>query len=75
MKTLDMTGIAGEILLHGEDGWIPMGDGIPSGYSSLTNLLPTNGTLRIGERQYTIVGGRMWMDCQCVINLSSSRQR
>ena len=83
VKTSDMTDIAVEmdmtptrdVLLHGEDGWIPMGDGIPSGYSSLTNLLPTNGTLRIGERQYTIVGGRMWMDRQCVVNLSSSRQR
>jgi predicted secreted hydrolase len=53
-----------EILAHGQDGYIPMGDGIPSGYYSLTNLLPTQGTLAIGDRQYTITGGRIWMDRQ-----------
>jgi predicted secreted hydrolase len=53
-----------DVLIHGEDGFIPMGDGIPSGYYSLTNLLPTTGTLGIGDRQYTITGGRIWMDRQ-----------
>jgi predicted secreted hydrolase len=39
------------VLIHGEDGFIPMGDGIPSGYYSLANLLPTHGTLGIGDQQ------------------------
>jgi predicted secreted hydrolase len=30
----------------------------------MTNLLPINGTLRIGDQQHTIIGGRMWMDRQ-----------
>ena len=72
MNAMDGTRIAVEmkvkptkdILIHGEDGFIPMGDGIPSGYYSLTNLLPTTGTLGIGDRQYTITGGRIWMDRQ-----------
>jgi len=53
-----------DVLIHGEDGFISMRDGIPSGYFSLTNLLPTNGTLRIGDQQHTIIGGRIWMDHQ-----------
>jgi len=53
-----------DILLHGGDGFIPMADGIPSGYYSMTNLVPTNGTLTIGDQRHTIIGGRIWMDHQ-----------
>ncbi len=71
-RTADGTGIAvdmkmtptRDILYHGGNGFILMGDGIPSGYFSLTNLLPTGGTLTIGEQQYNVTGGRMWMDRQ-----------
>jgi predicted secreted hydrolase len=72
LNASDLTAIAVEmnmqptrdVLIHGQDGFIPMGDGIPSGYYSLTNLLPTNGALRIGDQQHTITGGRIWMDRQ-----------
>ncbi len=53
-----------KFLFHGEDGFIPMGDGIPSAYYSLTNLKPTRGTITVGDQQYTITGGRVWMDHQ-----------
>ncbi len=53
-----------DILFHGEDGYIPMGDNIPSGYYSLTNLLPTGGKLSIDNKEHVITGGRMWMDRQ-----------
>lgn len=60
---IDMTPTK-EILFHGEDGYIPMGDNIPSGYFSLTNLLPTKGTLSIGDKTHTVTGGKVWMDRQ-----------
>lgn len=53
-----------EILFHGEDGYIPMGDNRPSGYFSLTSLLPVNGTFTIDNQQYKVTGGRVWMDRQ-----------
>ncbi len=53
-----------DILYHGENGFIPMGDGIPSGYYSLANLIPTNGKLTIDRAEYTITGGRIWADHQ-----------
>jgi hypothetical protein len=53
-----------DVLIHGEDGFIPMGDGNPSGYYSLTNLQPKDGMLKIGNQQHSITGGRIWMDRQ-----------
>ena len=53
-----------EVLLHGEDGFIPMGDGLPSGYYSLTNLAPSGGTIAIDGQQHSVTGGRIWMDHQ-----------
>lgn len=61
--TLSMN-LTKDILLHGEDGFIPMGDNIPSGYYSLTNLQPTSGIITVDDEQHDIVGGRMWMDHQ-----------
>ncbi|HPO12720.1 MAG TPA: lipocalin family protein [Candidatus Hydrogenedentes bacterium] len=52
-----------DVLLHGEDGIIPMGDGMDSGYYSFTNL-STNGTLAINGTDYTVTEGRAWMDHQ-----------
>ncbi|MDQ1258140.1 MAG: hypothetical protein QG656_2749 [Candidatus Hydrogenedentes bacterium] len=54
---------AEEVLPHGEDGLIPMGDGIDSGYYSFTNL-PTSGTVSIDGVDHAIVSGRTWMDHQ-----------
>jgi len=52
-----------DVLLHGEDGIITMGDGIDSAYYSLTNLSP-GGNLSINGQNYTISSGRLWMDHQ-----------
>jgi predicted secreted hydrolase len=52
-----------DVLPHGEDGLIPMGDGIDSGYYSFTNL-PTSGTVSIDGTDYAIASGRTWMDHQ-----------
>ncbi len=54
---------AKNVLLHGEDGIITMGDGNDSGYYSLTDLLPS-GTLSINSQEYNITSGRVWMDHQ-----------
>ncbi len=53
-----------DILYHGEDAYIKMGDSITSGYYSLTNLLPTDGKISIGDEEHIVEGGRMWMDRQ-----------
>lgn len=50
-------------LAHGENGFIPMGDGVNSGYYSFTNMKPS-GTIKIGTTSHTITEGRMWMDHQ-----------
>lgn len=50
-------------LAHGENGFIPMGDGVDSGYYSFTNMKPT-GSIKIGSSSHLITGGRMWMDHQ-----------
>jgi predicted secreted hydrolase len=50
-------------LLHGVDGIIKMGDGLDSGYYSLTNLKPGGG-VTVGAQRYTVTGGRLWMDHQ-----------
>jgi len=51
------------ILPHGEDGIIAMGDGQSSYYYSFTNLA-TTGTIAVNDIQYTISSGRSWMDHQ-----------
>lgn len=50
-------------LAHGENGFIPMGDGVDSGYYSYTNMKPS-GSIKIGNTSHTITDGRMWMDHQ-----------
>jgi len=50
-------------VLHGNDGSITMGDGMPSYYYSFPNLA-TAGTIRVRDRTYAIVSGRTWMDHQ-----------
>lgn len=50
-------------LLHGGQGIISMGDGIDSGYYSFTDMAP-KGSITIGERSFSVVGGRIWMDHQ-----------
>jgi predicted secreted hydrolase len=52
-----------DILLHGRDGTIAMGDGLPSFYYSFTNLA-TDGSISFRGREYHIVAGRTWMDHQ-----------
>jgi predicted secreted hydrolase len=52
-----------DVLPHGEDGLITMGDGRHSYYYSFTNLA-TTGTLSVNGTDYTISGGRTWMDHQ-----------
>ena len=56
--------ITNDALYHGEDGFIPMGDGLPSGYYSYTNITPTEGKIFIGDTTYEISGGRLWLDHQ-----------
>jgi len=52
-----------EPVLHGTDGIIAMGDGMPSAYYSFPNLA-MSGTISVREKTYTIVTGRSWMDHQ-----------
>jgi predicted secreted hydrolase len=52
-----------DVLPHGEDGSIVMGDGLRSYYYSFTSLL-TAGSITIEETEYTISSGRTWMDHQ-----------
>ena len=48
-------------LLHGENGYITMGDGKTSAYYSLTNLLPLSGVSRFDKEEFPITGGRVCM--------------
>ncbi len=52
-----------EVLPHGEDGSIIMGDGKPSYYYSFTHL-STTGTISVNGSEYAIAYGRTWMDHQ-----------
>jgi predicted secreted hydrolase len=52
-----------DVLPHGEDGIIVMGDGLNSYYYSFTNLL-TVGNITIKGTEYTVSSGRTWMDHQ-----------
>ena len=52
-----------DVLPHGEDGIITMGDGRSSYYYSFTNLA-TAGTLTVNNTEYRIASGRTWMDHQ-----------
>lgn len=52
-----------EVLLHGEDGIIVMGDGRESYYYSYTNLA-TTGSIMLKGIKYSIASGRTWMDHQ-----------
>jgi predicted secreted hydrolase len=52
-----------DVLLHGRDGSITMGDGLRSYYYSFTNLA-TSGALSFRGRDYRITSGRTWMDHQ-----------
>ena len=52
-----------DVLLHGGDGAIAMGDGLRSYYYSFTNL-GTSGAISFKGRDYTITSGRTWMDHQ-----------
>ena len=51
------------VLLHGHDGAITMGDGLRSYYYSFTNL-ETSGAISFKGRDYVITTGRTWMDHQ-----------
>jgi len=51
------------VLLHGRDGTIVMGDGLPSFYYSFTDLA-TTGSITFRGIEYHIVEGRTWMDHQ-----------
>ncbi len=52
-----------DVLPHGEDGIIDMGDGIDSAYYSLTNMIP-EGMVSVDNRTFQVTGGRIWMDHQ-----------
>ena len=52
-----------DVLLHGRDGAIAMGDGMRSYYYSFTNLA-TSGAISFKGRDYAITSGRTWMDHQ-----------
>lgn len=52
-----------DVLPHGEDGIIEMGDGKNSYYYSFTNLL-TAGKITVNGTEYSISSGRTWMDHQ-----------
>lgn len=52
-----------DVLPHGENGIIVMGDGINSYYYSFTNL-STDGTISVNGSEYDISSGRTWMDHQ-----------
>jgi predicted secreted hydrolase len=51
------------VLPHGQDGIIIMGDGIPSYYYSFTNL-QTSGSILVNGLEYEVSSGRTWMDHQ-----------
>ena len=51
-------------LLHGENGFIFMSDGLTSAYYSFTNLLPVSGEINFKEEKLSVTGGRVWMDRQ-----------
>jgi len=52
-----------DVLLHGRNGAIIMGDGLRSYYYSFTNL-ETSGAISFKGRDYVITSGRTWMDHQ-----------
>lgn len=52
-----------EMLMHGEDGVILMGDDKESAYYSFTNL-ETTGTITYNGKTHKVVSGRTWMDHQ-----------
>jgi predicted secreted hydrolase len=52
-----------DVLRHGQNGIIVMGDGISSHYYSFTNLA-TQGTISVNEIEYSVPSGRTWMDHQ-----------
>lgn len=52
-----------DVLPHGEDGIIVMGDGIESYYYSFTNL-STAGSISVDGVTYQVTSGRTWMDHQ-----------
>jgi predicted secreted hydrolase len=52
-----------DVLPHGNDGTIIMGDGRISYYYSFTNLA-TSGTISVNGTEYAVVSGRTWMDHQ-----------
>lgn len=52
-----------DVLPHGQDGVIAMGDGLYSYYYSFTNLL-TLGTILVDGFEYPVSSGRTWMDHQ-----------
>jgi predicted secreted hydrolase len=52
-----------DVLPHGEDGIIVMGEGIRSYYYSYTNL-STQGSISVNGFEYTVSSGRAWMDHQ-----------
>jgi predicted secreted hydrolase len=52
-----------DVLPHGKDGTIVMGDGRISYYYSFTNLA-TSGSISINGTEYLVESGRTWMDHQ-----------
>jgi len=52
-----------DVLTHGEEGIVVMGDGINAYYYSLTNL-STQGSISVNGFEYTVSSGRTWMDHQ-----------
>ena len=52
-----------DVLPHGEDGIIVMGDGMNSYYYSFTNLM-TEGNISVDGDEYVVASGRTWMDHQ-----------
>ena len=52
-----------DVLPHGQDGIIVMGDGINSYYYSFTNL-KTEGNISVNDFEYVVTSGRTWMDHQ-----------
>ena len=53
-----------DILLHGGNGFIQMGDKNLSGYYTITNLQPIIGTLQINNEHLKIIDGHLWLDHQ-----------
>ena len=52
-----------DVLPHGQDGIIDMGDGLNSYYYSFTNLM-TAGNMSVNGLEYAVSSGRTWMDHQ-----------